>query len=76
MDSLGCYYPHILAYIIQLKVGFIFENMDECNLDLLRELYANWFPNTQGNSVKMRGQIMKLTAEALNYIPCTGSGSF
>lgn len=52
-EILARYYPHIFAQIIQLKLDFIFEDLEECNLDLVREFYANWFSNTQGNEVKI-----------------------
>lgn len=65
-ESLARHCPGILARITQLKLEFIFEYMGECNLDWVRKFYANWFPNIRGNEVKIRGQIINLTAELLN----------
>lgn len=58
--------PQMLAKIMALKLDFIFRDMGECNLDLTREFYANWSPNTTGNEVKIRGQVLQLTADWIN----------
>lgn len=56
---------------MQLKFDFNFDDMGKFNLELVREFYANWFLNTQANSVKIREIIVKLLTKALNCILST-----
>lgn len=53
IESLARHYPRIMAKITQFKLEFIFEDQGESNLDWVCEFYANWFPNTLGNEVKV-----------------------
>lgn len=51
IESLETHYRQILAWIRQRKIDFIFDDTRECNLDLVREFYANWFLEIHDNDV-------------------------
>lgn len=65
-ESLVAEYPYILESIYHLRMDFIFNDLGECNMDLVRYIFAKWFPKTQGNEVNIRGKFITLDATTLN----------
>ncbi|MCD9559431.1 hypothetical protein HAX54_017388, partial [Datura stramonium] len=40
----------------------------KCNLNIMREYFANWKPKERTNQVKIKGQIVNFTSVALNRL--------
>ncbi|MCD9644942.1 hypothetical protein HAX54_033488, partial [Datura stramonium] len=40
--ALALEFPAILEKICELEAGYIFNELEWCNLTLVREFYANW----------------------------------
>ncbi|KAG5594233.1 hypothetical protein H5410_035465 [Solanum commersonii] len=49
-------FPAIYQTINELGLRFIFENLGDCNLTLVREFYANWLTETKYKTVSVRGK--------------------
>ncbi|KAH0754921.1 hypothetical protein KY290_025191 [Solanum tuberosum] len=47
---------------------FIFDNLGDCNLTLVREFYANWLTETKYKTVPVRGRDVKFSARILNEL--------
>ncbi|KAG5606880.1 hypothetical protein H5410_028372 [Solanum commersonii] len=59
---------YIYRTIHELGLRFIFENLGDCNLTLVREFYANWLTETKYKTVPVRGEDVKFSAQILNEL--------
>lgn len=49
------------------KLGYVFAELEECNLTFVREFYANWDTSFgESTKVKIRGQVVNFIARAFN----------
>ncbi|MCD7468997.1 hypothetical protein HAX54_007571 [Datura stramonium] len=53
--------------ILTLGLGFVFDALNDCNLNMVREFPPNWMPKERSNQIKIRGQIIDLPV-ALNIL--------
>ena len=63
--SLARAYPRVLARLEQVGMGFVFNRPTDCNLHLVRELYANWNPDAPTCLVVVRGSDVILDSLSL-----------
>ncbi|KAH0644731.1 hypothetical protein KY284_032615 [Solanum tuberosum] len=61
-------FPDIYQTVNELGLRFIFENLGDCNLTLVREFYANWLTETKYKTVPIRGKDVKFSARILNEL--------
>ncbi|MCD7458900.1 hypothetical protein HAX54_039572 [Datura stramonium] len=54
--------------LITLGLGFVFDARGDCNLNMVREFFANWMPKERSNQVKIRGQIIAFVPISLNRL--------
>lgn len=40
-DNKACEFPHILRRMQEIRIGFAFDELEECNLSMVCEFYAN-----------------------------------
>ncbi|KAH0716674.1 hypothetical protein KY290_012936 [Solanum tuberosum] len=64
-DSLAREFPIIMRRIQELQMEFIFVELSECNLHMVREFYANWATESRSYYVKVRGVDVTLTPTIL-----------
>ncbi|KAG5572939.1 hypothetical protein H5410_062705 [Solanum commersonii] len=57
-----------LHTVNELGLRFIFENLGDYNLTLVREIYANWLTKTKYKTVPVRGKDVKFSARILNEL--------
>ncbi|KAG5575871.1 hypothetical protein H5410_056005, partial [Solanum commersonii] len=67
-DNFACEFPQILRRIRELHMEFIFAEGRECNLQMVREFYANWEPDARSHFMTVRGVIVTITPAVLNDI--------
>ncbi|MCD9560861.1 hypothetical protein HAX54_019680 [Datura stramonium] len=54
--------------ILTLSLDFVFDAPGDCNLNMVRELLANWMPKERSNQVKVRCQIFVFAPMTLNRL--------
>ncbi|KAG5604798.1 hypothetical protein H5410_026290 [Solanum commersonii] len=54
-DSLACEFPQILRRMREVGMDFAFAELEECNLHMVQEFYANWAPEARSHFVTVRG---------------------
>ncbi|KAG5614587.1 hypothetical protein H5410_014411 [Solanum commersonii] len=52
----------------ELGLRFIFENLGDCNLTLVRQFYANWLTEIKYKTMHVRGKNVKFSARILNKL--------
>uniref|UniRef100_M1DH54 Putative plant transposon protein domain-containing protein n=1 Tax=Solanum tuberosum TaxID=4113 RepID=M1DH54_SOLTU len=67
-DSLAREFPQMLRLIRKLHMEFIYAELGECNLHMVREFYANWAPNARSQFVTVRGVNVPITPAGINDI--------
>ncbi|MCD9638895.1 hypothetical protein HAX54_023067, partial [Datura stramonium] len=67
-NCLSLVFPHMVDRILTLCLSFIFNALGDYNLNMVRELFANWMPKERSNQVKIRGQIIEFLPKALNRL--------
>ncbi|KAH0761116.1 hypothetical protein KY290_017189 [Solanum tuberosum] len=61
-------FPDIYQTVNDLGLRFIFENLGDCNLTLVRKFYANWLTETKYKTVPIRGKDVRFSARILNEL--------
>ncbi|MCE3215100.1 hypothetical protein HAX54_000810 [Datura stramonium] len=67
-NFLSLVFPHMVDRILTLGLGFVFDALDDCNLNMVREFLANWMPKERSNQVKIRGKIIEFSPMDLNRL--------
>ncbi|KAG5576268.1 hypothetical protein H5410_056402 [Solanum commersonii] len=67
-DNLARDFPQILRQIRELQMDFIFAELEECNLHMVRVFYANWAPEARSHFVTVRGFNVPITPSSINDI--------
>ncbi|MCD9644764.1 hypothetical protein HAX54_033196, partial [Datura stramonium] len=66
-DQLELEFPTIQEEMCELGAGYIFNELERCNLNLVREFYTNW--NTsfgESTKVKIRGKVVRFMGKRFN----------
>ncbi|KAG5612368.1 hypothetical protein H5410_023649, partial [Solanum commersonii] len=61
-------FPDIYRIVHELGLRFIFANLGDCNLTLVREFYANWLTETKYKIAPVRGKNVNFSARILNEL--------
>lgn len=61
-------FPNIRCLMLELHMNFIFQDSSECNVNIMREFYANWKIGDHSHYVKMRGVEVLLTPTMLKQL--------
>ncbi|MCD9639028.1 hypothetical protein HAX54_023273, partial [Datura stramonium] len=60
-------FPAIRDKVRELGLGYIFVELEECNLTLVREFYANWETSFgEINKVKICGEMVRFTTKTFD----------
>ncbi|MCD7469290.1 hypothetical protein HAX54_008221, partial [Datura stramonium] len=58
--------------ILELGLGYVFAELEECSLTLMREFYSNWDTSFgERKKVKIQGQVVLFSARSFNAFLCT-----
>ncbi|KAK4713833.1 hypothetical protein R3W88_019740 [Solanum pinnatisectum] len=71
-ESLAREFPHILRWIRELGMEFIFTELAECNLHMVREFYSNCAPEGRSHYVTVHGRNVPITTTGINDILAFG----
>ncbi|MCD7467270.1 hypothetical protein HAX54_004599 [Datura stramonium] len=67
-NCLSLVFSHMVDRILTLGLDFMFNASSDCNLNMVREFLENWMPKERSSQVKIRGQIIEFSPNALNRL--------
>lgn len=74
-ENLDMEFPHIRRRLLELHMGFIFQEPSECNISVVREFYAKWKTNSHSHYVTLRGVEVPFNSTVLKQLLVTVDAS-
>ncbi|MCE0480891.1 hypothetical protein HAX54_038119 [Datura stramonium] len=69
-NCLSLVFPHMVDRILTLGLGFMFNALGDCNLNMVREFLANWMPKERGVDVTKTKESEGINSPVLTVNEC------